>query len=67
MKVYDTKIEEQKNYQNKNPILIKDIYINKIVVYNKLHFGKQDLKFLIGYKDSGKITYMHIPSTNDYI
>ena len=47
--------------------MTKDIYINKIVVYNKLHFGKQDLKFLIGYKDSGKITNMNIPSTNDYI
>ena len=39
---------------NKSPILIKDIDTNKIVVSNKLPFGKQDFKHLIGYKDSAK-------------
>ena len=54
IKFDDTKIEEFKFYQNKNPILIKDIDTNKIVVSNKLPFGKQDFKHLIGYKDSAK-------------
>ena len=36
----DTEIEEYKFHQHKSPILINDIDINKIVVSNKLHFGK---------------------------
>ena len=36
-------------------ISIKDVDINKIVVSNKLPFGKQDFKYIIGYKDSEKI------------
>ena len=40
-----TEIEEQKFHQNKNFILINDIDINKIVVSNKLPFGKQNFKY----------------------
>ena len=47
-------IEEYKFHQNKSPISISDIDINKRVVYNKLPFGKQDFKYFIGYKDSEK-------------
>ena len=43
------------NFINKNPILISNININKIIVFNKLPFGKQDFKFFIGYKDAKKI------------
>ena len=50
----DDKIEKYKFHQNKNPVLITDIEINKIVVFNKLTFGKQDFKYFIGYKDSEK-------------
>ena len=39
------------NFIKKNPILINDVDINKIVVSNKLPFGKQDFKYFIGYKD----------------
>ena len=38
----NTEIEEYKCHQNKNAILISYIHINKIVVSNKLPFGKQD-------------------------
>ena len=47
-----TEIEEYKFHQNKSPILINDMDMNKIVVSNKLPFGKQDFKYFIGYKDS---------------
>ena len=50
----DTKIEKYKFHQNKIPISINDIDINKIVVSNKLSFGKQDFKYFIGFKDSEK-------------
>ena len=54
IKFDDTEIEEYKFYQNKSPILIKDIHINKLVVSNNLPFGKQDSK------DSGKISPLRI-------
>ena len=38
----------------KSPISINNIDINKIVVSNKLPFGKQDFKYFIGYKDAEK-------------
>ena len=46
----DTEIKEYKFYQNKSSIAVNDVNINKIVVFNKLFFGKQDLKYFIGYK-----------------
>ena len=60
IKFDDTKIEEYEFHQHKSPISINDIDINKIVVSNKLHFGKQDFKYFIGYKDVKKLTFMHI-------
>ena len=39
IKFDDTKTEEWKFHQNKNPMSINHIGINKIVVSNKLHFG----------------------------
>ena len=55
IKVDDTEIEVYKFHQSESPISINDIDINKIVVPNKLPFGKQDFKYFIGYKDSEKI------------
>ena len=50
-----SEIEEYKFHQNKSPIPINDTDINKMVVSNKLPFGKQGFKYFIGYKDSEKI------------
>ena len=55
IKFDDTETEEYKFHQNKCPISIKNIEINKIVVSNKLPIDKQDFKYFIGYKDSDKI------------
>ena len=35
--------------------MINDIDINKIVVSNKLPFGKQNFKYFMGYKDSENV------------
>ena len=35
----------------KSSVSINDVDINKIVVPNKVPFGKQDFKYLISYKD----------------
>ena len=45
----------KKFHQYKRPISIKNIDNNKIVVSNKVSFGKMGLKYFIGYKDSKKI------------
>ena len=52
IKFDDTEIEEYEFHQHKSPISINNIDINKIVVFNKLPFGKQvkyyNLKYFIG-------------------
>ena len=55
IKFDNIEIGEYKFYQNKSPISISYIDINKIVVSNKLPFGKQDFEYFIGYKYSEKI------------
>ena len=60
IKFYDTEIEEYKFHQNKMPLSINDIDINKIVLSDKLPFGKQDFKYFIGYKDSEKIRLLSV-------
>ena len=35
--------------------MINNIDINKVAVSNKISFGKQDVKYFIGYKDVEKI------------
>ena len=55
IKFDDTVIKKYNFHQNKKPILIDDIDINKIVVPNKYFFGKQDFEYLVGYKDDKKL------------
>ena len=51
----DTEIEEYGFHQYKRLISINHIDIDKIVVSNKLSFGKQHFEYFIGYKDDKKI------------
>ena len=44
-------IEIQLKIQFKNLILIDDVYINKILISNKVSSGEKSHKYLIGYKD----------------
>ena len=50
---YD-EVEKIKFYQNKNPILINDVEISKIVVSDKVPFGKRGFKTFIWYEDGKK-------------
>ena len=54
IKFGDLKIKKQKYHQNKRPISIKNVDINKRVVFNKVSFGKKGFKYFIGYKDLKK-------------
>ena len=38
------------NFINMKTLPIKDIYINKIVIFNKFPLGKQDFRYFVGYK-----------------
>ena len=49
MKSDDTEIEKHKFHQHKSTFSIDNININKIVVHNKVRFGKKDFKYFIGY------------------
>ena len=52
IKFDDTEIEKYKCHQYDRPILIDNIDVNKLVVSNKISFGKNDFKYFIGYKDA---------------
>ena len=51
----DIEIQKQKFHQHKKPISIKDIDIDKIIVSNKVSFGKKAFKYFISYIDAKKI------------
>ena len=55
IKFDDTEIEEYKFHQYKSPTSINNIDIKKIVVSNKVPFGKQDFRYFIGYKNNKRI------------
>ena len=48
IKFGDIEIKKQKLDQHERPISIKTIDINKIVVSNKVSFGKKGFKYFIG-------------------
>ena len=67
IKFGDIEIQKQKLHQHKEPISIKHIDINKILVSNKVSFGKKGFKYFIGYKDVKKIRplcFMYISPKN---
>ena len=58
IKFSDIEIQKQKFHQHNGPISIKNYKkkdINKIVVSNKVSFGKKGFKYINGYKDAKKI------------
>ena len=56
IKFGDIEIEKRKFHQHKRPISIKKkIDIDKIVVSNKVSFGKKSFRYFIGYKVAKKI------------
>ena len=60
IKFGDIGIQKQKFHQHKETNSIKNIGINKIVVSNKVSFGKEAFKYFIGYRDAKKIRLLWI-------
>ena len=55
IKSCDTEIEKHKIHQNKSPISINKIDINKLVESNKVPFSKKGFRYFVGYKYSKKV------------
>ena len=54
-------IEVEKKFINtRTPISIHDVNIDRIVVSNKLLFGKKSFKHFIGYKDGKKVRLLSV-------
>ena len=62
------KSTKQKFHQHKRLISIKNIDINKIVVSNKVFFGKKGFKYFIDYKHVKKIrpSCLFLPKMSAY-
>ena len=54
IKFDDTEIGKRKFHQHKSHISIDNTDVNKIVISNKVSFGKKDFKYFIGYRDAKK-------------
>ena len=49
--VYRYETEKHNFHQHKSSISILDVKIDRIVVYDKVPFGKKGFKYFIGYED----------------
>ena len=61
---------EQNLNRHKTPILLEDVDIKKVLVYNKISFGEKTYKYFISYLyDNHKVKPLHIilPKTTAYI
>ena len=55
IKFFGFKIVKRKFHQHNEPTSIKNIDINKIVISNKVSFGKKGFEYFIGYNDAKKL------------
>ena len=53
-------VEKQKFHQSKRPIWINNMDISKIVVPNRVPFGKKDFKYFVGYEEDKKVRFLWI-------
>ena len=65
IKFDDIKTPKQKFHQHKRPISIKNVDIDKIVVSNKVPFGKKGFK--LATKMLKKLAFMCISTKNDCV
>ena len=68
----DIKIEKNKFYRNKIPILLKSVDIEKLLASNNISFGEKTIavKYFIGYLynyDKVKPLNIMLPKTSAYV
>ena len=64
------KSKKNKFYRHKTPIFLKDVYIEKVLVSNKISFGGKNYKYSIDYLyNDYKVKPLHImlPKTSTYV
>ena len=66
VKFGDIETRKQNFHQHKELISIKNIDINKIIISNKISFGKNGFRYFIGYQNDLKIRplYMFLPKND---
>ena len=52
-----TEMEKRKPHYHKNPILIGVVEIDKILISQKIYFGRNYINYFIEYKDNKKLSY----------
>ena len=64
----DSKMQKQKYHQHKGPVSIKNVDTDKVIVPNKVPFGKKGFKCFTGQKDDKKIklSYIFLPKMTPY-
>ena len=66
----DIETKKNKFYHNKTPTHLKAVDIEKVLVSNKISFGKKNYKYFIGYLyNDHKVKPLHImlPKTTAYV
>ena len=66
----DIEIEKSKSYRYKSPVPLSDIDIEKVLVSNKIYFGKKNYEYCIGYLyNDHKVRplYIMLPKTSAYV
>ena len=61
----DIEVEKQIFHSHKNPVSIYDVNIDKIVISNKVSFGKRGFKYFIGYENSSRKTRVQSQASNE--
>ena len=56
----DIAIEKNRFYRHKTPIFLNAVYIEKILVSNKISFGEKNYKYFIKYLYDHKVKPLHI-------
>ena len=53
-------IDKCKCHYPKNPIYTDEVDIGKILISNKVSFGKTGYKYFTGYKNNDKVNWLHL-------
>ena len=65
----DIKIEKNEFDRHESPIFLKDVDIEKVLIYNNVSVGEKNYKYFIGYLyHDNKVKAIHmLPKTSPYV
>ena len=68
--MFDVVLEKNKFYRHKSPTFLKDVDIEKVLVFSKISSGEKNYKYFIGYlHNDHKVKPLHImlPKVSAYV